>query len=259
MATVTPPLPENSPFTAAENLPLRSLIDLPLGPVLVVAPHPDDETLGCGGAIAQLQQLGYPVQVLVISDGTQSHPLSQQYPAPQLQQLRQSETRAALAVLQVEADCVTFLGLPDGAVPHLDLTVDPANPIAQAALEQCRTYLRRVQPRTIFLPYQHDPHRDHRATWKLMQAALSVLPQPPQAIEYPIWDWDPQQRQPLGDRYRAWRLDIAPQVELKRQAIHCYRSQTTDLIHDDPTGFRLSPELIANFLNPWEIYLEPTS
>jgi LmbE family N-acetylglucosaminyl deacetylase len=248
-----------SPFAAAANLPLRSLGDLPLAPVLVVAPHPDDETLGCGGAIAQLRSLGYPVQVLVVSDGTKSHPRSQLYPAPRLRQLRESETLAALALLQVEADGVTFWGLPDGAVPAVDpadLSEAPAS--ALAALEHCRAYLRRVLPQTIFLPYQFDPHRDHRASWGLVRAALGAMPSPPRLIEYPIWDWDPNQRQPLGDRYSAWRLDIAPQVALKRQAIDCYRSQTTDLIPDDPTGFRLSPELVANFLNPWEIYLEQT-
>ncbi len=246
-----------SPFGAADNLPLRSLDDLPLAPVLVVAPHPDDETLGCGGAIAQLRSQGYPVQVLVVSDGTQSHPRSQQYPASRLRQLRESETLAALALLGVETDGVTFFGLPDGAVPAMNPENLPEAPaLALEALGRCRAYLRRVLPQTIFLPYQFDPHRDHRASWGLVQAALSALPSPPRLIEYPIWDWDPKQRQPLGDRYSAWRLDIAPQVALKRQAIDCYRSQTTDLIPDDPTGFRLSPELVANFLNPWEIYLE---
>ncbi len=248
-----------SPFAAAADLPLRSLGNLPLAPVLVVAPHPDDETLGCGGAIAQLRSLGYPVQVLVVSDGTKSHPRSQQYPAPRLRQLREAETLSALALLQVEADGVTFLGLPDGAVPAVDpADLSEVSASALAALEQCRAYLRRVLPQTIFLPYQFDPHRDHRASWGLVRAALGALPSPPRLIEYPIWDWDPNQRQPLGDHYSAWRLDIAPQVALKRQAIDCYRSQTTNLIPDDPSGFRLSPELIANFLNPWEIYLEQT-
>jgi LmbE family N-acetylglucosaminyl deacetylase len=251
MAPLTSP---PSPFAAAAALPLRSLRDLPLAPVLVVAPHPDDETLGCGGVIAQLRPKGYPVQVLVVSDGAQSHPRSQQYPAPRLRQVRASETLAALALLDVAADQVTFLGLPDGAVPDVDCQA----PLAQAALAQCQTYLRQVQPQTIFLPYQYDPHRDHRASWALMQAALAALPQTPCQIEYPIWDWDPYQRQPLARGYRAWRVDIAPQVALKRQAMDCYRSQTTDLIQDDPTGFRLSPAMIANFLHPWEIFLEQT-
>lgn len=245
-----------SPFAAAEPLPLQSLAALQ-PPVLVVAPHPDDETLGCGGAIAQLRARGCPVYVLVISDGSRSHPRSQRYPAPRLRQVRQAETLTALALLQVEAEYVTFLGLPDGDVPHLSPDDRPQETAAQAALEQCQTYLRQTVPQTIFLPYRFDPHRDHRASWQLMQGAIAVLPQRPQVIEYPIWDWDPRQRQPLAEGYRPWRLDVAPQLPLKRRAIHCYRSQTTDLIDDDPTGFRLSPELIANFLNPWEVYLEP--
>lgn len=259
MATVDLPTSPASPFAAAADLPLRSLDDLPLAPVLVVAPHPDDETLGCGGAIAQLRSQGYPVQVLVVSDGTRSHPRSQEYPAPRLKQVRQAETLAALALLQVEADSVTFFGLPDGAVPAVDpVNLSKTSALTLEALERCRAYLGRVRPQTLFLPYRFDPHRDHRASWGLVQASLGALPLPPRQIEYPIWDWDPKQRQPLGDRYFAWRLDIAPQVVLKRRAIDCYRSQTTDLIADDPTGFRLSPELIANFLHPWEIYLEQT-
>ncbi len=247
--------PTPSPF-AATALELR--LSTLQAPVVVVAPHPDDETLGCGGVIAQLRARGNLVHVLVISDGTRSHPRSQQYPPPRLKQVRQAETLAALALLQVESENVTFLGLPDGAVPHLSLPSGPYEPAAQAALELCQTYLRQTAPRTIFVPYQFDPHRDHRASWQLVQGAIASLPQPPRRLEYPIWDWDPRQRQPLAEGYRAWRLDVGAQVELKRQAIHCYRSQTTDLIQDDPTGFRLLPELIANFLHPWEIYLEQT-
>jgi hypothetical protein len=45
---------------------------------------------------------------------------------------------------------------------------------------------------------------------------------------------------------------------LKQQAIAAYRSQTTNLIDDDPEGFRLTPEMLANFAHPWEVYLEET-
>ncbi|MBD2234701.1 PIG-L deacetylase family protein [Phormidium tenue] len=256
--------PTPSPFAAAA-LPLQ--LTTLSAPVLVVAPHPDDETLGCGGAIAQLRARGCPVHVLVVSDGTRSHLRSQQYPPPRLKQVRQAETLAALSLFQVEAEHVTFLGLPDGEVPHLSPPDHrPPSSAAQIVLERCQTYLRQTAPQTIFLPYRFDPHRDHRASWQLVQGAIreaipapvASLLQPPRCLEYPIWDWDPGQRRPLAEGYKVWRLDVAAQVDLKRQAIHCYRSQTTDLIADDPTGFRLLPELIANFLHPWEIYLEPT-
>ncbi len=54
----------------------------------------------------------------------------------------------------------------------------------------------------------------------------------------------------LGD------LDINQIVELKQQAIATYRSQTTNLIDDAPEGFRLTPQMLANFTRPWEVYLE---
>ena len=45
-------------------------------------------------------------------------------------------------------------------------------------------------------------------------------------------------------------------VKLKQEAIACYRSQITNLIDDDPEGFRLTPEMLLNFARPWEVYLE---
>ena len=65
------------------------------GKTLVVAPHPDDESLGCGGAIALLSGFGCPVHVLFISDGTGSHPNSRKFPPPALRALRESEAQNA--------------------------------------------------------------------------------------------------------------------------------------------------------------------
>ena len=230
------------------RLPFRSLTSQES--VLVVAPHPDDETLGCGGEIALLRSQNCPVWVLVVSDGTQSHPRSRKYPAPVLQQLRQQETLDALTILGVDQEAVTFLRLLDGAVSTL------------ATLEQyqaeCRDYLKAIAPKTIFLPWRHDPHSDHRATWQLIHSAIADLKFSPRLIEYPIWDWDSDQSNGLPDsaQIMSWRLDIKSVVSLKQRAIAAYRSQITDLIDDDPEGFRLTPEMLANFTRPWEVYFE---
>ncbi len=88
--------------------------------ILIVAPHPDDETLGCGGAIALLRQLNVSVKVLIVSDGTKSHPNSLTYPPPALKELREQESLSALAILGVASAAVTFLGMPDGAVPMVE-------------------------------------------------------------------------------------------------------------------------------------------
>ena len=222
-------------------------------PVLIVAPHPDDETLGCGGAIALLRSHNCPVSVLVISDGTQSHPRSLKYPAPVLQQLRQQETLEALTILGVDRAAVTFLRLPDGAVETL-MNLEEH----QAA---CGTYLEAIAPKTIFLPWRYDPHSDHRATWQLIHSAIAHLRVSPRLIEYPLWDWDSSQRRewPKSAQITGWRLDIQSVVSLKQQAIAAYRSQITDLIDDDPEGFQLTPEMLANFMHPWEVYFEEIS
>jgi len=242
-----------SPLLNPTVLPLRSAVEVAnFGSTLVVAPHPDDESLGCGGAIALLRSLGFAVRVLVISDGTLSHPRSCKYPAPALRALRETETLSALAMLGVTAAQVTFLGLPDGAVST------PGDIEFAWAVSLCHEHLTMAAPETIFLPWRDDPHPDHRATWQLIQGALADLNLSPRLIEYPIWDWDPQQQGsfPTRNQVTGWRLDISSVLELKLQAIAAYRSQTTDLIDDDPEGFRLKPEMLANFARPWEVYLE---
>ena len=69
-----------------------------IGNALVIAPHPDDESLGCGGTIALLRQRGYSVHVLFVSDGTMSHPNSPAYPAERLRKVREAEALDALEV-----------------------------------------------------------------------------------------------------------------------------------------------------------------
>lgn len=245
-----------SPLADPTALPLRSAEDLAVSPVLVVAPHPDDECLGCGGAIALLRLQHCEVRVLMMSDGTMSHPNSRQYPAPVLRSLRESETCSAMGLLGVDAADITFLGLRDGAVPNQDMAG------FGEAVASCRTYLQAVCPGLVCLPWRHDPHSDHRASWQILRTALDqiswpdLMPSRPRVIEYPIWDWDVTQRGKQIDRAVAWRLDIQSVLALKQEAIATYRSQVSDLIDDDPQGFRLTSEMLANFNQPWEVYLE---
>lgn len=242
-----------SPLANPSILPLSPVTTIAADTVLVVAPHPDDETLGCGGAIALLRSLGCAVRVLVISDGTMSHPRSRKYPANALRTLREAETQAATAVLGVEPSEVMFLRLKDGEIPTIE------SPKFREAIARCQEYLSAfAPPNIIFLPWRHDPHPDHRATWQLIHTVLVSIPYTPRLIEYPIWDWDPEQRSslPNPEQVSLWRLDICEVVALKQQAIATYRSQTTNLIDDDPEGFCLTPEMLANFTRPWEVYLE---
>jgi LmbE family N-acetylglucosaminyl deacetylase len=246
-----PIAPALSPLTRPEILPLHSIATIATDRALIVAPHPDDEALGCAGAIAMLRARGSKVRILVTSDGAQSHPNSCKYPAPALRSIRKNETLAAMQLLGVEKADITFMQLPDSAVPSTE------SPTFNAAAALCHAYLAATAPQLLILPWRNDSHPDHRATWQLFAAALARCTFAPRTLEYPIWDWDLDRRRSIATRLLTpWRLDISPVVDLKQQAIAAYRSQIADLIDDDPTGFRLSPEMLANFAHPWEIYLE---
>jgi LmbE family N-acetylglucosaminyl deacetylase len=232
-------------------LPICNIHTIKRQRVLIVAPHPDDETLGCGGAISLLCRQGYDVNVLIVSDGTGSHPNSQKYPAPKLRWTRSQETLTALAILGVKPWAVTFLHLKDGAIPTVTA------PKFHAAKVRCCNYLQATMPDTIFVPWRRDPHPDHRATWQLIQAAILSLGMMPQVIEYPIWDWDIAQQTTADlSQITGWRLDIQSVVKQKTQAIESYRSQLGQLIDDDPHGFCLNAEMLVNFTRPWEVYFE---
>lgn len=225
------------------------------GKTLVVAPHPDDESLGCGGAIALLASFGLPVNVLFISDGTGSHPNSVRYPAPVLRDLRESEAKTALAVLGAASGSATFLRLKDGAVPSQGI------PGFAEAVTSCRAHLADTKPQTILVPWRRDPHPDHRATSQIMQAALDGLTDRPRVLEYPVWAWERAAPAdvPQPHEAKAFRLDISGVTTVKRSAVDAHQSQVTHLIDDDPHGFWLSPEVIAHFERPWEVYLEVLS
>lgn len=239
--------------TQIVSLPLRPIeVLLHYKSVIVVAPHPDDETLGCGGAIALLQTHGIPVHILVISDGTKSHPNSQKYPTDRIRQVRESETRVALKTLGMDKDNITFLRWFDTEVPR------PGNEQFLTVVEQCDHVLKRYQPDLIFLPWQQDQHCDHRATWEIMHCCLQAYMPAPRQLIYSIWGSSSAGLPSLPTGETGWRLDVRSVQSLKYQAALTHKSQTTDLIDDDPDGFRLTPEMLNNLIQPWETYLEVT-
>lgn len=225
------------------------------GRTLVVAPHPDDETLGCGGAIALLRRFARPVSVVVMSDGTLSHPNSKSYPAPALRDLREKEAAEALRVLGVGAAGIRYLRYQDRSVPH------EGSENFALAVNTFAEILRRDQPHTVLLPWRRDPHPDHFAANQIVTAARRRVTTKPGMIEYPVWLWESAEGEDApaaADGVRALRLDISPALAQKQLAIAAHRSQVSDLIADDPTGFRLTPELLRHFARGWEIYFEST-
>jgi len=223
-----------------------------LGRTVIVIPHPDDEALGCGGLLALLRQAGQEVAAVLVSNGTMSHPHSQEFSAAARRELRYAELRHALAVLGVEENNVLYLGLPDSQVPS-------EGPAFEEATGKLAAFLTEQQAKTVLVPWRRDPHPDHRATSRLTAAALASLPHPPRRLEYVVWAWEraaaadlPQPGEGTG-----FRLAIGTVLAQKQRAIAAHRSQLAPgTITDDPSGFLLSAEMLAHFAQPTEAFIE---
>jgi LmbE family N-acetylglucosaminyl deacetylase len=223
-----------------------------LGRTVIIIPHPDDEALGCGGLLSLLRQAGQDVAAVLVSDGTMSHPHSQEFSPTARRELRYAELRHALAVLGVDENNVLYLGLPDSQVPS-------AGPAFEEAAGRLADFISEQQAATVLTPWRRDPHPDHRATSQLTAAALAKLLQPPRRLEYVVWAWEraapadlPQPGEGVG-----FRLDIAAVLPQKQRAIAAHRSQLAPgTITDDPSGFLLSTEMLAHFAQPTEAFIE---
>ncbi|TGD83337.1 PIG-L deacetylase family protein [Hymenobacter wooponensis] len=226
------------------------------GPTVVVAPHPDDESLGCGGLLTLLRQVGLPAWCVLVSDGTMSHPHSQKFPPAARRALREQELCEALGLLGLSDQALHTLGLPDGSVPG------PDTPLGAAAAAHLQEFFTTTQPQTVLVPWRRDPHPDHRATSQLVRAALAGLPTAPRLLEYVVWAWERASPADLPQPAEAhgFRLDIRSVLPQKQQAIAAHRSQLAGgPIDDDPAGFTLAAGMLAHFDRPVEVFFQAKS
>lgn len=157
---------------------------------LVLAPHADDETLGCGGVIALKRKAGSKVTVVIATDGSASH-RHETWSATTLDALialRETETQAACKTLGVPTDDVHFLRRPDG---------DLAGHIA-VLTATIRSLVHTTQPDDIFVCAERDGHPDHMALAHATHLALQSYGQDIRVLEYPVWCFD----------FRSWRPHV---------------------------------------------------
>jgi LmbE family N-acetylglucosaminyl deacetylase len=228
---------------------------------LVLAPHPDDETLGCGATIARKRAAGTPVRVLVAADGRSSH-RSDIVAPDELAALRAQEVVEACACLGVGEKDVVQLGFEDESLARRSLE------LAAAILEEVDAF----DPQEIRLPSGRDWHPDHRALRSALDVALRGRRRPPRVLEHPVWLWvhgpwdaDPggpwARRRPVSfvrgyldrdARARAELVETRGFLGQKRRALLAHRSQTSNLTGEE--GWQVFDDaFVAAFLLPVEI------
>jgi LmbE family N-acetylglucosaminyl deacetylase len=233
---------------AWRGLPIGRLDDIiGDGWCLILAPHPDDESLGCGGLIAACVAAGRMPLVVVLTDGAGSHPNSRTYPPERLREVRAQEVRGAVGCLGLPSNRIVFLGEPDAAAPH-------GGPRLDAVARQL-VKLVRAGCTAILAPWRHDPHCDHEAA--SLAAAAAARAAGIRHVAYPVWGWTLPADRPVPERPGGgWRLAIDASLGAKRRAIQAHRTQYGGLITDDPAGFQLPAALLSVFDTPFETFLE---
>ena len=203
------------------------------GPLIIVAPHPDDETLGAGGLIhtwAAVHKL--PVTIISVTDGESACP-----EVPDLRELRRRELDLARQDLAAEGIEVVRLGIPDGQVERHRRELVEA--------------LRRLTPlrATMIAPFEQDAHPDHNETGRTArefarQRGLALA-------EYPIWAWHKATPAIFNGR-RLGRFNLTPGAwGAKQRAIRRFESQ----LRERAGGAIVPPNVLEHFNRPYEVFV----
>jgi LmbE family N-acetylglucosaminyl deacetylase len=220
--------------------------------LFVIAAHPDDDTIGCGGMMARVADAGGALRIAYLSDGSRSHPGSRRFSPARIAKLREDEARAALAILGIR-DEPLFFRLPDGMLDSID---------AQERSEAVARLTREIaafEPEVVLAPWRRDPHPDHMASAAIVSDALAGLERPPRLVSYEVWlpIRGSELDRPCEDEAITHAIAIDAEIRArKRRALLAHVTQTTNLIDDDPNGFRIDDALLARWIGPAEILHE---
>jgi LmbE family N-acetylglucosaminyl deacetylase len=211
---------------------------------VVFSPHPDDESLGCGGTIIKKKKVGASVSLVHMTDGSASTNLISK---EQLKAIRKRESLNAGRILGVND--TYFLDFEDS---KLSGSVLPAT-------DRVLEILRKESPEEIFIPYCHEPIRqaaDHVAATNIVLAALRRHQRKVTVWEYPVWFWlhwpwvgIRQNSPPIKSKHVLWNsllsffgvralvdlkysVHIGDVLEEKRAALAEHKSQMEQLIPD---------------------------
>lgn len=211
--------------------------------VVVVAAHPDDETLGAGGLMRLAAEAGLEVVVVLLTDGEGSHPRSPTTRPSELARRRVRESHEALRGLAPEGT-LHRLGLPDGSVEDHEDTVVTAL-VDVVGEEGARTLL--------VSPWRWDGHCDHDAAGRA--AAVAAWRTGAALWEYPVWLW--HWCDPADAPWQALRVLALPEAvrQAKGAAVGLHRTQVTALSAANGDEPVLHQGMLAHFQREFEVFV----
>jgi len=178
--------------------------------VLIFSPHPDDETIACGGTIALLAQAGHNVHIVFMTDGSQSHQavlnISVEPSPEELAVIRKQEARNAAGTLGVNLTNVHFVGIEDTQL--------------HARETYARTFIRQLildfNADEIYIPHEIlELHSDHRLTGEWVLEELSAVRKRPEVFKYVVWDERTEAEFSFSSRVDSDRIKNPNEVEIE--------------------------------------------
>jgi LmbE family N-acetylglucosaminyl deacetylase len=170
--------------------------------ILVIAPHPDDEAIGCGGAIALHRLRGDTVHVVYTTDGGKPARGAEFDPGQPAK--RRKEADLGLEILGGASQ--DFFDLEDGK-----------GEVSETVSHALASLLQAKRPSRVYVPWALDSHRDHAAAYEMLRRALMAVQLPSESSVWQYEVWTPL----LPNRY----VPISKVLEKKEQAIRAHASQ----------------------------------
>ncbi|MEM3378398.1 MAG: PIG-L family deacetylase [Candidatus Bathyarchaeia archaeon] len=196
--------------------------------IIVFAPHPDDETLGCGGTITKKIREGYEVLLVILTDGRYAFKkvmgVKDKSSSEELIKIRKEEVTAAAKILGVPETSLIFLDFVDGTLEDN----------REEAEKRIIKILQEKNPDEIYVPYKKDFHPDHRATYKIVKNVVIKLAISPIFYQYSIAHKFGRLGRFLDflleifiHKNRRIYVDVSEFLTVKKLAIEMFKSQLT--------------------------------
>jgi LmbE family N-acetylglucosaminyl deacetylase len=184
--------------------------ELMLKTILVVSPHPDDETLGCGGSLLKWKAQGHELHWLNITNMKVEYGFTKEEMLDRAEQIKR-------VAREYRFDGVYDLGLKPAWLdqyPKTDL------------VEKMRFVIEKVRPHTIVLPYKYDAHSDHTVTTELVCACTKVF-RASYVKQVMMMEINSETDFVIGDApfYPNYFVDISPHLDKKIEILKIYHTE----------------------------------
>lgn len=212
--------------------------------ILIVAAHPDDEVLGCGGSIARHAQTDHEVYLIIMADGVTSRSYNPDYAIPREKEIelnkidiakRKNETMKSSMLLGIQTEHIYHLNLADQRLdqyPLLDLA------------KRIEKIKKNIQPEIVYTHFWNDLNLDHRLTFQAVATAFRPGPKQ-QNVSFYQFEVPESTYLSVPHRRSAFIpdhfVDISHTLDLKLKALEIYESERRE--YPDMRSSRFIKEL----------------